>query len=187
MRWNSLFLLAALGLGGCASTHLSGEYRTEPADVVHKGERRRIAKGNEWMFFWGILDTGSFNLDHEIKKQLRADEVVTDLEITDRLSVGGAFLWIITAGIVSHHSIVADGSISLVNRPPVAEPASPGPPAKEKPVAPAGGAEQSADYKQGYRDGRTDSAMEEKDRPSRSGRTSDYESGYRDGLKDAGR
>src|SRR5437899_2546598 len=105
-RTNSLVALAlaaSMPVTGCATTYLGGEYRTKANDIVRKEDKQTLAKGSEWLFFWGLVDTGHFNLNKELRNQLREDEAVSDLEIKDRLSVGGFFLWLITAGIVSHH------------------------------------------------------------------------------------
>ena len=114
----ALALAASMPLQGCTTTHLAGEYRTKSNDLVRKEKKRTLAKGSNWLFFWGLLDTGHFDLQGKLSDQLRGDEVVTDLEVKDRLSVGGFFLFIITAGIVSHHALVAKGSPAISNRPP---------------------------------------------------------------------
>jgi len=144
MRTRHAFLATVLAFlvpaAGCATTHLAGEY-----SVVPRSETRAtfapttLARGSQWQFLWGLIDTGRFDLDQELKHHVRTDEVVTDLEIRERLSIGGFFLWLITAGIVSHHSLVAEGSVSKVKTPepavrekePVVVPSSP-PAASEK-------------------------------------------------------
>jgi hypothetical protein len=187
----ALLLAASMPLTtGCATTYLGGEYRTTAMDIAKKEDKRTLAKGSEWLFFWGLLDSGSFNLQKELRNQLREDEAVTDLEVKDRLSVGGFFLWLITAGIVSHHTLVAKGHPSVINRPVPATGA-----VREKetiivPAAPAPAgyprADRSADYNEGYRDGMKDRGTDLKDRPTRTDRSADYSEGYRDGLKDSG-
>ncbi len=184
----ALTVAASMPVSGCATTHLSGEYRTEATDLARKEESRELAKGSEWLFFWGLLDTGSFNLDRELKAQLREDECVTNLEVKDRLSIGGAFLWIITAGIVSHHSIVASGQPAIINRPP-AEKSVTGP-ARERetilvPAPSPAGYPRSSDYSEGYRAGVNDRTSGAAGGPG-TGRSKDYEDGYKDGLKDTG-
>jgi hypothetical protein len=187
----ALLLAASMPLTtGCATTYLGGEYRTTAMDIAKKEDKRTLAKGSEWLFFWGLLDSGTFNLQKELRNQLREDEAVTDLEVKDRLSVGGFFLWLITAGIVSHHTLVAKGHPSVINRPP-ATPAT-GAREKETIIVPAAaapvpaGAARSADYNDGYRDGMKDRGTDLKDRPTRTDRSADYNEGYREGLKDAG-
>lgn len=188
-RTNSLLALvlaASMPVTGCASTHLGGEYRTEATDIAKTEESRTLAKGNEWMFFWGLLDSGSFDLQSELKKQLREDECVTNLEIKDRLSVGGFFLWLITAGIISHHSIVAKGSPAVLNRPAPEKSATGAVPVAPAAPLPAGSA-RSPDYNEGYREGVKDARSDVKDRPpTKTDRSTDYNDGYRDGLKDSG-
>lgn len=174
-----LVLACAMPFAGCATTYLGGEYRTDAHSLAKKGETRTLAKGNEWMFFWGIFDSGHFDLNKELKSELREDECVTDLEITDHLSVGGVFLWIFTAGIISHHSIVATGATSVVNHPalvPAKEPATTTTPA---------GYGKSADYDAGYKDGIRDRDVPVENRVPRTDASSDYSDGYRDGLKAA--
>jgi len=186
----ALVLAASLPVSGCATTYLGGEYRTKANDLAHKGDKHTLAKGNEWLFFWGLLDTGHFNLQKELRNQLREDECVTDLEVKDRLSIGGFFLWIITAGIVSHHTIVAKGHPAVISTPPP-ERATGAAPARERetiivPAQPVpAGAAKSADYNEGYKEGLRDKTRAEGDRTAPTGRSSDYMDGYRDGMKDS--
>jgi len=135
---------------------------------------------------------------------------VTHLEVRERLSVGGFFLWLVTAGIVSHHTIEIRGSTSVTSRPP-AEPATgSAAPVREKeretivtPSAPAPAGyrektieretvgpppiktDRSADYNEGFRDGSRDKGKVEitGDGPVRPDRSADYNEGYRDALK----
>lgn len=189
----ALLLAASMPVSGCATTYLGGEYRTKTSDIARKEDKHTLAKGSEWLFFWGLLDTGRFNLEKELRNQLREDECVADLEVKDRLSIGGFFLWIITAGIISHHSLVAKGHPSVINRPAPATGVSG--PVRERetivvPAAPApagyGRTDRSPDYSQGYKDGMRDRGSDIKDRPAtRTDRSVDYNEGYRDGLKDS--
>lgn len=187
----ALLLAASMPLTGCATTYLGGEYRTKSTDLVRKEDKRTLAKGSEWLFFWGLFDTGRFNVQKELKNQLREDECVTDLEVKDRLSIGGFFLWIITAGIISHHTLVAKGQPSVINRPPADKTTGAAPaPVRERetiivPAAPVpAGSGKSADYNEGYREGVKDRGSDMKDRPVKTDRSGDYNDGYRDGLKD---
>jgi hypothetical protein len=208
----ALLLAASMPLSGCASTYLGGEYRTKANDLARKSDKQTLAKGSEWLFFWGLLDTGRFNVQKELRNQLREDEAVTDLEIKDRLSVGGFFLWLITAGIISHHTLVAKGHPAVVNRPPTDRTGTTGAaPVRERETivvpatpVPAGSArepsdrdridrsdrmgrtDRSADYDAGFRDGQKDRGMDTKDRSIKTDRSEQYNDGYRDGLKDAG-
>jgi len=195
-------LLAAsmMPVTGCATTYLGGEYRTKANDIAKKEDKHTLAKGNEWLFFWGLFDTGHFNLNKELRNQLREDECVTDLEVKDRLSIGGAFLWLITGGIVSHHRLVAKGHPSVINR-PAPTPAVGSAPVRERetivvPAAPAPAgydrgvkSDRSSDYNEGFRDAMKDRSS---DHPSdikgsaKTDRSVDYNEGYRDGLKDSG-
>ncbi|HZV00921.1 MAG TPA: hypothetical protein VFF73_29670 [Planctomycetota bacterium] len=170
-------LAAALPAAGCATTHLSGEYRTSPTTVSMKEGMRTLDEGSAWPLFWGLFDAGSYDAGRELSKKLRPDEVVTSLEVKERLSVGGFFLWLITAGIVSHHTIEINGRTSVSSRPP-AEPATGG-----GPVAPAR-ADKSGDWNEGYRDGLRDKGrvVITGDGPVKPDRSADYNEGYRDAL-----
>lgn len=190
----ALILAASMPLSGCATTYLGGEYRTKATDIVRKSDKQTLAKGSEWLFFWGLFDSGRFDLQKELKNQLREDEAVTDLEVKDRLSVGGFFLWVITAGIISHHTLVAKGHPAVVNRPPADRTGTTGAaPVRERETiiipatpVPAGSArDRSADYDAGLRDGQKERGMDTKDRSIKSDRSQQYNDGYRDGLKDA--
>jgi len=190
----ALLLAASMPVTGCATTYLGGEYRTKANDLARKEDKHTLAKGSEWLFFWGLFDTGRFNLQKELRNQLREDEAVTDLEVKDRLSVGGFFLWIITAGIISHHTLVAKGQPSVINRPaPDRSPTSAAPTReRETIIVPAtpvpAGSGRSVDYNEGFRDGQRDRGMDHKGTSTpRTDRSSEYNDGYRDGLKDAGR
>ncbi len=171
----ALAVAASMPVSGCATTHLSGEYRTDTTDLAAREESRELARGSQWLFLWGLLDSGSFNLDRELKAQLRDNECVTNLEVKDRLSIGGALLWIITVGIVSHHSIVASGQPAIIRRERTETIIVPEP-------APAG-YPRSGDYNEGYRAGVTDRTSGAAGGPG-TGRSKDYEDGYKDGLKD---
>ena len=50
-----------------------------------------------------------------------------NLEVKNKLSVGGFFLWLITGGIVSHHRLTARGQVALSERtaPPPMAPVTP--------------------------------------------------------------
>jgi hypothetical protein len=129
--WPALFLAATLPVSGCSHTHLSGEYRPSPGtDIVHRNDERVIAEGSRWPFLWGLLDLGDFDLNLELQKAVRDSEAFTDLDIRERVSVGGVVLWILTVGIVSHHTVVVRGSpAELRHETPPAPAPSPGTPA----------------------------------------------------------
>jgi hypothetical protein len=198
----ALTLAASMPLSGCATTYLGGEYRTKANDLARKHDKTTLAKGSEWLFFWGLLDTGRFNVQKELRNQLREDECVTDLEVKDRLSVGGFFLWLITAGIISHHSLIAKGHPAVINRPPTDRGTTGATtPTRERETiivpatpVPAGSArddgmrrDRTPDYDEGFRDGQRDRGIDTRDRTSpKTDRSGDYNDGYRDGLKDAG-
>ncbi|MEZ0231023.1 MAG: hypothetical protein ACAI25_20575 [Planctomycetota bacterium] len=188
----ALTLAASMPLSGCATTYLGGEYRTKANELARKHDKTTLAEGSEWLFFWGLLDSGRFNVQKELRNQLREDECVTDLEVKDRLSVGGFFLWLITAGIISHHNLIAKGHPAVINRPP-AEKTTGAAPTKERetiivPAAPVpAGSAKTPDYDEGYRAGQRDRGMDTKDRAEpRGDRSTNYNDGYRDGLKDSG-
>jgi hypothetical protein len=167
----AIVLAASMPIAGCSATYLGGEYRTDATNIAKKGDPHTLAKGSEWMFFWGLFDSGHFDLNQELKSQLREDECITDLEIKDRLSVGGAFLWIFTLGIISHHSLIATGAPSVINRPAPAESTQPA------------GYNKSPDFDAGYKDGVRDRELPAESRVQRAGASSDYSEGYREGLK----
>src|SRR5262245_56192870 len=102
-------LSAALAFSGCATTYLGGAYRTQATDVVSQQPMRTLDEGSCIPLFWGLFVPGSYDAKHELAKKLRPDEEITDLQVKERLSVGGFFLWLITAGIVSHHTIEVRG------------------------------------------------------------------------------
>lgn len=134
------FLLASvLALDGCAKTTLQGLYRPQANDVAEHEEPRVLASGSEWVFLWGMVPTGDFDLNMEMERSLRENEGLTDVEVEDHLSIGGFFLWLVTAGIVSHHSVTATGQVVIVRdraAPPTPTPA----PAPPPPAAPLDGA-----------------------------------------------
>lgn len=158
-RTTALLLAVAMPLAGCGTTHLGGEYRTKSHDLASKADRRTVSKGSEWLFFWGLLDTGQVHVDSDIEQHLRPDEVLTEVEVKDRLSVGGFFLWLFTAGIVSHHAIVVSGKPAVLKddktatapvtkeRETIVVPAQPAPAGHERE------GDAAKDYRDGYRDG----------------------------------
>jgi hypothetical protein len=211
-------LSAALALGGtgCSVTHLGGAYRTAATDVSSKQEMRTLDDGSTFPLFWGLFEAGSYDANRELAKKLRPDEEITNLEIKERISVGGFFLWLITAGIVSHHTIEVRGVTAVSSRPP-AEPATgaAATPTRERertivtPAAPApAGYERERVIENRDGSGR----VIERDRspapaggapgqvieretttpptgpiPIKANRSADYNEGYRDGARDQGR
>jgi len=201
----AVLLAASLPVSGCTTTHLGGSYRTSATEISSKQEARTLDEGNSWPLFWGLFEAGSYDANRELAKKLRPDEEVTGLEVKERLSVGGFFLWLVTAGIVSHHTIEVRGSTTVHSRPP-AEPATGAAPVKERetivtptPPAPAGYREKvterdttpppakmdkSADYNEGFRDGYRDRGHVAitGDGPVKPDRSADYNQGYRDAV-----
>src|SRR4051812_43641176 len=90
-------LSTALAFSGCSVTHLGGAYRTTATDVSSKQDMRTLDEGSTIPLFWGLFDAGSYDANRELAKKLRPDEEITNLEIKERLSVGGFFLWLFTA------------------------------------------------------------------------------------------
>jgi hypothetical protein len=131
-RIGSGALALSLAVSGCASTHLSGTYRPSATNISDVSETDVVAKGGKWYFLWGMLDSGTFDVQEEMEKDLKPYESLVNLEVKDKLSVGGFFLWLITAGIVSHHRVTASGQVALSERPP-----APPPPASA-PATPGG-------------------------------------------------
>ncbi|HZU96786.1 MAG TPA: hypothetical protein VFF73_08855 [Planctomycetota bacterium] len=128
----AVLLGAALSAAGCATTHLAGEYNPGsqvPLDKPHKieeshAEPTTLATGHDWVLFWGIVELQSTDMDKKIKGQLRSDEMIKDPEVRNHISLGGALLWIVTAGIVSHHSVDFRGTVVAARElPPPAAPA----------------------------------------------------------------
>lgn len=181
-------LCAGLAFSGCATTHLGGAYRTSATDVASKQEMRTLDEGSCIPLFWGLFEAGGYDANRELAKKLRPDEEITNLEIKERLSVGGFFLWLITAGIMSHHTIEVRGHTTVSSRAP-AEPATGAVPTTPAPVreretivtpaapAPAGYREKVVE-----RDANPSSVP-----PMKATRSADYNEGYREGLRDRGR
>ena len=127
--WLGLGLAACLAASGCATVHLAGEYRPNVGtDIVHRNDKRVVAEGSEWFFLWGIFDSGRFDLNEELHHTLHEDEALANVAIEDRISFGGVVLWIITAGIVSHHDIIVSGEPAQIHAAP-AGPSTSAPPA----------------------------------------------------------
>ena len=188
-------LSAALAFSGCATTHLGGAYRTAANEVSSKQDMRTLDEGSCVPLFWGLFTAGSYDAKKELGKKLRPDEEVTNLEVKERLSVGGFFLWLITAGLVSHHTIEIRGHTAVVSRPPAepatgAVPSQPAPPIRERErtiVTPAepqpAGAERSRiiDRERDVPQTPTGPA------PQKANKSADYNEGYREGFRDQGR
>lgn len=180
-------VLALVACAGCTTTHLGGAYRTDSNDIASRRATRTLDEGSSWPLFWGLFPAGSYDVNHELAKMLRPDEVVTGLEVRERTSVGGFFLWLVTAGIVTHHTIEVRGSIAVVNRPAAGPATTRVTPARERereviyyqPDAPPG-----AEYDRGYRDAYRDRTTGELG-THEGGRTSDYTEGYREGYRAA--
>ena len=128
-RITALALALGVAAPGCSSTQLSGTYRPASTNVSEVGETEVLAKSGQWLFFWGLLDSGTLDLENDMKRDLRPYEAVVNLEVKNKLSVGGFLLWLITAGIVSHHKLTARGQLALAERAtPPTTPAQPAPP-----------------------------------------------------------
>lgn len=115
-RTNARFapvLAAALAASGCATTHLSGEYRPHAGGFEEKHatavDKETLGKHSKWLFLWGLLDTRDYDTTDDLNAKVREGYVVRDVEIKDHESIGGVLLWIITAGIVNHHTVVIKG------------------------------------------------------------------------------
>ncbi len=208
-------LSAALALGGsgCSVTHLGGAYRTAANDVTSKQKMVTLDEGSTIPLFWGLFDAGSYDAKKELAKKLRPDEEITNLEIKERLSVGGFFLWLITAGIVSHHTIEVRGQTSVSSRPP-AEPATgaAATPTKEREriITPAAPAPASYERERVVEERDGTGRVIERERPTtppstpsvierekttpptgpmpiKGNKSADYNEGFRDGARDQGR
>jgi hypothetical protein len=105
-------LAAAMAASGCATTHFSGEYRPRATGAESEGvtatDKETLGRHSKWLFFWGLLDTKD-TFTNDLDARVREGYVVRDLEVKDRESIPGVFLWIITAGIVNHHTVVLKG------------------------------------------------------------------------------
>jgi hypothetical protein len=102
-----------MAASGCATTHLSGEYRPHAGGFEEKKatalDKETLGKHSKWLFFWGLLDTRDYDTTADLAANVKEGYVVRDLEVKDRESIAGVFLWIITAGIVNHHTVVLKG------------------------------------------------------------------------------
>jgi hypothetical protein len=104
-------LATAMAASGCATTHLSGEYRPHAGAELDttkpdSTEKEVIGEHGKWLFLWGLIDTRDFDTASDFKERVKEGYIVKDIEVKDRESVAGVFLWIITAGLVNHHTIV---------------------------------------------------------------------------------
>jgi hypothetical protein len=126
IRMTSLALAVAM-TAGCSSTVLSGTYRPTAENVSELGEVEEVASGGQWLFFWGLLDSGTTDLREDMGKGLKGYESLVNIEVQNKLSVGGFFLWLFTAGIVSHHNINVRAQTALSERttPPPTAPVAP--------------------------------------------------------------
>jgi hypothetical protein len=134
----AVVLAGAVPLSACTTTHLYGDYhprssvtsRTErvsdsvKGDVPGFGKQQPIlAEGHSFQFLWGTLNTGDTVVDDLLSPSLK-DKTLTNISVEDHISLVGAALWIVTAGIFSHHSIVVRGDFAPESTPPVAAPAA---------------------------------------------------------------
>jgi hypothetical protein len=179
-------LAVSLLAAGCTTTHFEGSYRTEPTETTYSERMRTLDEGSSWPLFWGLFPAGSYAADRELARFLRPDETVTHLEIRERTSVGGVFLWIVTLGLVTHHTIEVRGEVAVVSRPP-AEPAAihEKRPVEKERATTAPPPESSSDaydrgYRAGYRERSTGETAEPEAEPTR-----EYQQGFKEGLKDA--
>jgi hypothetical protein len=114
---------SAVSVAGCATTHVQGEFRPDAkSDITKKTDMQTLADGSNWPLFWGLVELGSNNVNDELSSHLHENEVITDMEVRQHLSLPGALLWIISAGIVSHHDIDVRGRIAQVKEKKVEEP-----------------------------------------------------------------
>ncbi|MEZ0230406.1 MAG: hypothetical protein ACAI25_17420 [Planctomycetota bacterium] len=127
-----LLLSGTLFATGCATAHLAGQYTPQSVspnatrEVTNKTEKQNLAEGSDWVLFWGLVEAASSDLADEAKRNLRQDEAILDPEVRNHLSLPGALLWIVTAGIVSHHDLVLSGRVGTLKiaEPPKPEPAA---------------------------------------------------------------
>jgi hypothetical protein len=151
----ALVLAAALPLSACTTTHLAGDYHPRgtgtsegtASDVYKSGkesvegvgraneQKPVIATGHSFTFLWGTLNTGSVQVDVMLSPSFK-DKTIRGVEVEDRISLGGVVLWILTAGIFSHHSVIVRGDIAPETPPPSTTPSSspstPAPPPPSK-------------------------------------------------------
>src|SRR5262249_4855367 len=103
------------------TVHLDGEYRPHPrrSEISHRNDRREIADGGAWYFLWGLVDTGSVDVrEGAEEKILHEGDAFMDVEISEHLSLGGALLFLVTIGIVSHHHVVVTSEPAAVRDAP---------------------------------------------------------------------
>ena len=127
----ALSLALSVPLTACQTTRLDGTYHPLK-NAATGGHKRTLAKDSEWLFFWGLATAGSFNVDDEIRDEVGKHEVVSDLEVRHRISIWGVLLWVVTAGIVSHHAVVLKGRVG--HEPPPPPPPAPAPTSEPAPA-----------------------------------------------------
>src|SRR4051812_26157056 len=126
----AIVLACAMPLSACTTTHFYGEYHPRSPSSPEAGRSARnvgrsganavkdvfgsreqaptLATGHSWQFLWGTLNTGSVEVD-DIMSSTFKDKTLTNVAVEDRISLGGVVLWILTAGIFSHHSVIVSG------------------------------------------------------------------------------
>jgi hypothetical protein len=129
----ALLCSAALG-AGCATTHLSGTYDPNsriPLDKAHElgdeQDMKTLATGHDWVLAWGLVELQSTDMAEKVKGQLRNDEILKDVQVRNHVSLGGALLWIVSLGTVSHHDVDLRGRVVNVKEIPPAAPTERGP------------------------------------------------------------
>src|SRR5205823_3290957 len=85
--------------------------------IEKKSDKETLYKGSDWTLFWGIVNLGSNHPEDKLTSGLSENQVLTDLEVRDHISLPGALLWIVTGGIISHHDMDVRGRIATIKEP----------------------------------------------------------------------
>ncbi len=121
-RFLALSLAGLVSATGCATAHMRGEYAPQSlprgGEVTNSSELNTLAEGHDWVLLWGIVELASSDLDDDVRAKLRPDVVLTDVQVRNHVSLPGVFLWIATAGLVSHHDLDLRGRIATVKEEP---------------------------------------------------------------------
>lgn len=140
-RLLAVVLACAVPLSACTTTHFYGEYHPRSASSPEAGRSAKnvaraggnavkdvlggreqapvLATGHSWVFLWGTLDTGSVEVDDIMSSSFK-DKTLTNMEVEDRISLAGVVLWVLTAGIFSHHTVIVRGDVVEPTPPPTA-------------------------------------------------------------------
>jgi len=121
----AILLAGVLSGTGCATAHLKGEYSpqylpsNQAKEITGTSEKSTLAKGHDWVLFWGLCEIASTDMGKKVRQRLRPDEIITDTEVRNHVSLPGVLLWIVTGGLVSHHHLDLRGRVAYVKEKPL--------------------------------------------------------------------